>query len=171
EESCVIRERKLRSVAESLVRFRESLMSYTYYIYKIWEKVKSKYTMRICSLREHRLKHEWNQMVWSVNNLRCGTAGNRAAISEVLKARTRRAAGGIGFYVLGGQSGHRRYFRARKSRWGGALQGCGHAWKMVDLATPMLSRCPELLQGVSTGRGRKRLTPRVRNSSALLRRG
>src|ERR1039457_4793439 len=30
--------------------------------------------MRICSLREHRLKHEWNQMVWSVNNLRCGTA-------------------------------------------------------------------------------------------------
>ena len=49
-------------------------MSYTYYIYKTWEKVKSKYTMRICSLREHRLKHEWNQMVWSVNNLRCGTA-------------------------------------------------------------------------------------------------
>src|SRR5712692_1724764 len=30
--------------------------------------------MRICSLRGHRLKQEWNQMVWSVNNLRCGTA-------------------------------------------------------------------------------------------------
>jgi len=62
------------SVAESFVRFRGLPMSYTYYIYKTQEKVKSKYTMRICSLREHRLKHEWNQMVWSVNNLRCGTA-------------------------------------------------------------------------------------------------
>ena len=64
-------------------------MSYTYYIYKTWEKVKSKYTMRICSLREHRLKHEWNQMVWSVNNLRCGTAAARAGPSgdhEVLTA-------------------------------------------------------------------------------------
>jgi|SRR5579863_6395681 len=34
--------------------------------------------MRICSLRGCRLKHEWNQMVWSVNNLRCGTAANNA---------------------------------------------------------------------------------------------
>src|SRR5208283_5425592 len=25
-------------------------------------------------LTKHRLKLEWNQMVWSVNNLRCGTA-------------------------------------------------------------------------------------------------
>ena len=25
-------------------------------------------------LSQHRLKLEWNQMVWSVNNLRCGTA-------------------------------------------------------------------------------------------------
>src|ERR1019366_2732655 len=63
------------------------------------------------------------------------------AISEVLKARTRRAARGTGFYVLGGRSGHRRYFRARKSRWGGALQVCRHAWKEVNLATPMMSRC------------------------------
>jgi hypothetical protein len=31
--------------------------------------------MRICSLRVPRLKDEWNQMVWSVNNLSCGTAG------------------------------------------------------------------------------------------------
>jgi hypothetical protein len=30
--------------------------------------------MRICSLSVPRLKHEWNQTVWSVNNLRCGTA-------------------------------------------------------------------------------------------------
>src|ERR1700674_5385657 len=49
-------------------------MPYTYNKYKTWEKVKSKHTMRICSLRRQRLKHEWNQMVWSVNNLRCGTA-------------------------------------------------------------------------------------------------
>ena len=32
--------------------------------------------MRICSLSVPRLKHEWNQTVWSVNNLRCGTAAN-----------------------------------------------------------------------------------------------
>ena len=38
--------------------------------------------------------------------------------------------------MLGGRSGHRRYFRAQKSRWGGALQVCRHAWKEVDLATP-----------------------------------
>ena len=31
--------------------------------------------MRICSLSVPPLKHEWNQTVWSVNNLRCGTAG------------------------------------------------------------------------------------------------
>src|SRR4029077_1816128 len=49
-------------------------MSYTHNIYKIWEEVKTKYTMRIYSLRRHRLKHEWNQTVWSANNLRCGTA-------------------------------------------------------------------------------------------------
>jgi hypothetical protein len=30
--------------------------------------------MRICSLSVPPLKHEWNQTVWSVNNLRCGTA-------------------------------------------------------------------------------------------------
>ena len=30
--------------------------------------------MRICSLSVPRLKDEWNQTVWSVNNLRCGTA-------------------------------------------------------------------------------------------------
>jgi len=64
-----IRERKLRSVAESFVRFRGAHVLYILHI-QDQEKVKSKYTMRICSLREHRLKHEWNQMVWSVNNLR-----------------------------------------------------------------------------------------------------
>ena len=40
--------------------------------------------MRICSLRGCRLKHEWNQMVWSVNNLRCGTAATRAEPLECL---------------------------------------------------------------------------------------
>ena len=69
-----MRERKLRSTAESLVRLRESLIPYTHYIYKIQRKVKSKNTMRICSLSVPPLKHEWNQTVWSVNNLRCGTA-------------------------------------------------------------------------------------------------
>ena len=54
---------------------QESLMPYTHYIYKIQRKVKSKNTMRICSLSVPPLKHEWNQTVWSVNNLRCGTAG------------------------------------------------------------------------------------------------
>src|ERR1019366_7147870 len=38
--------------------------------------------MRICSLREHRLKHEWNQMVWSVNNLRCGTAAIQGRLHD-----------------------------------------------------------------------------------------
>jgi hypothetical protein len=28
-------------------------------------------------LTQHRLKLEWNQMVWSVNNLGCGTAESR----------------------------------------------------------------------------------------------
>src|SRR2546427_3813289 len=70
-----MRERKLRSTAESLVRFKGSRITYTYYIYKIKRKVKSKNTMRICSLSVPRLKDEWNQTVWSVNNLRCGTAG------------------------------------------------------------------------------------------------
>src|ERR1700722_15871553 len=69
-----MRERKLRSTAERLLRFRGSLIPYTCYIYKIKRKVKNKNTMRICSLSVPRLKHEWNQTVWSVNNLRCGTA-------------------------------------------------------------------------------------------------
>src|SRR2546430_6448887 len=58
-----MRERKLRSTAESLVRFRGSRIPYTYYIYKIQRKVKNKNTMRICSLSVPRLKHEWNQTV------------------------------------------------------------------------------------------------------------
>src|SRR5712691_11817899 len=78
-----MRERKLRSVAERWVRFRESRMSYTDDIYKKCEKVKSKHTMRICSLRQHRLGHEWNQTVWSINNLRCGTAATRAGPNEI----------------------------------------------------------------------------------------
>ncbi len=31
-------------------------------------------------LTQHRLKLEWNQMVWSVNNLRYGTAGSNALV-------------------------------------------------------------------------------------------
>jgi hypothetical protein len=31
-------------------------------------------------LTQHRLKLEWNQMVWSVNNLRCGTADTLACL-------------------------------------------------------------------------------------------
>jgi hypothetical protein len=71
-----MRERKLRSVAESLVRFRGSLIPYTCYIYKIQRKVESKNTMRICSPSKPGLQHEWNQTTWPVNNLRCGTAGD-----------------------------------------------------------------------------------------------
>src|SRR5260370_37882425 len=33
-------------------------------------------------LTQHRLKLEWNQMVWSVNNLRCGTAVSDTPVSE-----------------------------------------------------------------------------------------
>src|SRR5882724_1936517 len=70
-----MRERKLRSTTESLLRLKGSLIPYTYNIYKIKRKVKSKNTMRICSLSVPRLKDEWNQTVWSVNNLCCGIAG------------------------------------------------------------------------------------------------
>src|SRR5882672_4452307 len=70
-----MRERKLRSAAESLVRrFRESFMTYTQSIYKIKRKVKGKNTMRICSPSVPRLKHEWNHTVGLIINLRCGTA-------------------------------------------------------------------------------------------------
>jgi hypothetical protein len=44
-----MRERKLRSTAESLLRLRGSLIPYTYNIYKTQRKVKGKSTMRICS--------------------------------------------------------------------------------------------------------------------------
>src|SRR5882724_1309546 len=69
-----MRERKLRSTAESFLRFKRSRIPYTYYIYKIKREVKNKNTMRICSLSVPRLKDEWNQTVSSVNKLRCGTA-------------------------------------------------------------------------------------------------
>jgi len=36
-------------------------------------------------LTQHRLKLEWNQMVWSVNNLRCGTSAEIA--NEVLNPK------------------------------------------------------------------------------------
>jgi hypothetical protein len=38
-------------------------------------------------LTQHRLKLEWNQMVWSVNNLRCGTAGVKKNAVERKKIR------------------------------------------------------------------------------------
>src|SRR5882724_6496440 len=76
-----MRERKLRSTTESLLRLKGSLIPYTYNIYKIRREVKSKNTMRICSLSVPRLKDEWNQTVSSVNKLRCGTAGSRPACS------------------------------------------------------------------------------------------
>jgi hypothetical protein len=41
--------------------------------------------MRICSLSVPRLKHEWNQTVWSVNNLRCGTSA-LPALPALLRA-------------------------------------------------------------------------------------
>ena len=93
-----MRERKLRSTAESLVRLRESLIPYTHYIYKIQRKVKSKNTMRICSLSVPPLKHEWNQTVWSVNNLRCGTAGILEVDQIVMVLASALAPiGGLGF--------------------------------------------------------------------------
>src|SRR6266850_2763713 len=80
-----MRERKLRSAAESLVRrFRESFMTYTQSIYKIKRKVKGKNTMRICSPSVPRLKHEWNHTVGLIINLRCGTAEGERAICTAL---------------------------------------------------------------------------------------
>ena len=64
----------LRSAAESLARLKASLISYIIIVYKIRAKVKSKFPMRICSLPAERLKHYWNQMLWPVKNLGCGTA-------------------------------------------------------------------------------------------------
>src|SRR6267142_6891332 len=87
-----MRERKLRSAAESLVRrFRESFMTYTQSIYKIKRKVKGKNTMRICSPSVPRLKHEWNHTVGLIINLRCGTADGRRLVGhDVRGRRTRR---------------------------------------------------------------------------------
>src|SRR5882724_2804645 len=94
-----MRERKLRSTTESLLRLKGSLIPYTYNIYKIKRKVKSKNTMRICSLSVPRLKDEWNQTVWSVNNLCCGIAATGQgkmssfyAIKLDISARDRRFA-------------------------------------------------------------------------------
>ncbi len=63
-------------------------MSYNHDIYKNWEKVKSKNTMRIYSLRRHRLEHEWNQTVWSINNLRRGTAGPKHQLRTASQNKT-----------------------------------------------------------------------------------
>src|SRR5258708_1539583 len=51
-------------------------MSYIYNMYKTEWRVKDKIDNANLLLSQHRLKLEWNQMVWSVNNLRCGTAGS-----------------------------------------------------------------------------------------------
>src|SRR6266571_6312894 len=42
--------------------------------------------MRICSLRGHRLKQEWNQMVWSVNNLRCCSRRRKIQMNGIFHA-------------------------------------------------------------------------------------
>jgi hypothetical protein len=42
--------------------------------------------MRICSMPEHRLKHEWNQTIWSLNNLRCGTPGASPCLARIKSA-------------------------------------------------------------------------------------
>src|SRR5260370_41070739 len=74
-----MRERKLRSAAESLLRLRGSLMSYIYNIYKTEWSSQEQIDNANLLLTQHRLKLEWNQMVWSVNNLGCGTAGSNGA--------------------------------------------------------------------------------------------
>ena len=72
-----MRERKLRSAAESLMRLTGSFISYTYTVYKIKRKVKEKkHNANLLSERPW-LKHEWNHTVGSVNNLRCGIAGQK----------------------------------------------------------------------------------------------
>ena len=38
-------------------------------------------------LTQHRLKLEWNQMVWSLNNLRCGIAATNTRIAPALANR------------------------------------------------------------------------------------
>src|SRR5260370_4020741 len=51
-------------------------MSYIYNIYKTEWSSQEQIDNANLLLTQHRLKLEWNQMVWSVNNLGCGTAGN-----------------------------------------------------------------------------------------------
>src|SRR6266705_5457065 len=63
--------------------------------------------MRICSLRGHRLKQEWNRMVWSVNNLRCGTAGRDTGQGEEPVTYGKEGALGHGLYVPWGEAPRR----------------------------------------------------------------
>ena len=69
-----MRERKLRSAAESLARMKGSAISCTITLYKTRRESKRKNTIRICSSLESRLKQQWDQMFWPAKKLGCGIA-------------------------------------------------------------------------------------------------
>src|SRR5450631_828237 len=72
-----MRERKLRSPADSLTRLRGSGISCIIILYKKGKESKSERTMRICSSIKPTLKQQWNQLLWLVKKLVPGIAGPR----------------------------------------------------------------------------------------------
>src|SRR5438132_13551762 len=74
-----MRERKLRSAAESLARMKGSAISCTITLYKTRRESKRKNTIRICSSLESRLKQQWDQMFWPAKKLGCGIAEEQYA--------------------------------------------------------------------------------------------
>src|SRR6266699_3694508 len=98
-----MRERKLRSAAESLLRLRGSFISYILDIYKLRKKVKGKKHNTNLLTERPRLKHEWNHTVGSVNNLGCGIAGLRESelIITAKLERHRRPASSFFLWPMG----------------------------------------------------------------------
>jgi RNA-directed DNA polymerase len=71
--------------------------------------------MRICSLSVPPLKHEWNQTVWSVNNLRCGTAGtSQDGLTAVRTAVREKAKATLQWSRYRLRQSHRPHHRTRK---------------------------------------------------------
>ena len=84
-----MRERKLRSAAESLARMKGSVISYTITLYKTRRESKRKNTIRICSSLESRLKQQWDQMFWPAKKLGCGIAVDTMGALQIYGVRSR----------------------------------------------------------------------------------
>ena len=70
-----MRERKLRSAAESLERLKGSAIL-NYILYKIRFESKSENAIRICSSGSQCLKQQWNQMFWLNREFGYGITGH-----------------------------------------------------------------------------------------------